>query len=338
MEGTMSFRSVRTTTALAGSLALALMLTACGGSDSESSSGQAPSSDTPVTVQAGFIPVIDVAALYLGDAQGFFTDRGIELEIQTGQGGAALVPPVISGEYQFAFSNMVSVLTARAKGLPLQIIASGSSSTGVDGKDVSMIRVPEGSDIRSAADLAGRRVSVNTLNNLLQMLGAVAVDADGGNPDDVQYVELPFPDAVAALDKGEIDAMVTAEPFDSIAAGIGTRVISSPYLQMSDDPLTTSVYFSSEQQLQENPELFQSIVAAINESLEYAQEHPDEVRAQLSTFTAIDPAVIEQVTLPTFQPDIPEESVQTFIDTAEQYGIVEGDVSYDDLVWSGPEN
>ncbi|WP_299960447.1 ABC transporter substrate-binding protein [uncultured Modestobacter sp.] len=334
----MSFRSERTMTALAGSLAIALTLTACGGSDSESSAEPAPSSDTPVTVQAGFIPVIDVAALYLGDEQGFFADRGIDLEVQTGQGGAALVPPVVSGEYQFAFSNMVSVLTARARGLPLQIIASGSSSTGEDGQDVSMIRVPEESDIQSAADLAGRRVSVNTLNNLLQMLGDVAVDADGGNPDDVEYVELPFPDAVAALDGGEIDAMVTAEPFDTIAAGTGTRVISTPYLEMSADPLTTSVYFSSEQQLNEDPELFQAIVEAINESLEYAQAHPDEVRAQLSTFTQIDPAVIEQVTLPTYDPEIPEESVQTFIDTAKEFGIVEGTVSYDDLVWSGPEN
>ena len=335
----MSFRSVRATTALAGSLALALTLTACGGSDDDTAAaGQAPSSATPVTVQAGFIPVIDVAALYLGDAQGFFTDHGIDLNINTGQGGAALVPPVVSGEYQFAFSNMVSVLAARAQGLPLQIIASGSSSTGEDGKDVSMIRVPADSPIQSAADLAGKKVSVNTLNNLLQMLGDVAVDADGGKPDDVQYVELPFPDAVTALQNGDIDAMVTAEPFDSIAADTGARVIASPYLDMSDSPLTTSVYFSSEQQLQKDPELFKAIVAAINESLEYAQGHPDEVRAQLSSFTQIDPAVIQKVTLPTFDPAIPKDSVQTFIDTAKKFGIVDGDVSYDDLVWSGAGN
>ena len=34
---------------------------------------------TPVTVQAGFIPVIDVAALYLGDEMGIWKKHGIEL-------------------------------------------------------------------------------------------------------------------------------------------------------------------------------------------------------------------------------------------------------------------
>jgi len=52
-----------------------------------------PSKATPVTVQAGFIPVIDVAALYLGEKHGFFANRGIKLNIHTAQGGAALVPP-----------------------------------------------------------------------------------------------------------------------------------------------------------------------------------------------------------------------------------------------------
>ncbi|MYQ30442.1 ABC transporter substrate-binding protein [Streptomyces sp. SID4956] len=263
---------MRRRTALAAAVGLALSLTACGSGDS--SAGLDPSAETPVTVQAGFIPVIDVAALYLGQKQGFFSQHGIKLDIKTAQGGAALVPPVVSGEYQFAFSNMVSVLAARDKGLPLKVIASGSDSTGVAGKDVTMIRVPKNSPIKSAADLAGKKVSVNTLNNLLEMLGEVAVKADKGDPDAVKFVELPFPDAVTALGKGDIDAMVTAEPFDTIAAGVDTRVIASPYLEMSKSSLTTSVYFTSEEQLKKNPKLFTALKAAIDESLAYAQSHP----------------------------------------------------------------
>ncbi|WP_328498773.1 ABC transporter substrate-binding protein [Streptomyces sp. NBC_00414] len=325
---------MRRRTALAAAAGLALSLTAaCGGG--ESSGGQAPSSKTPVTVQAGFIPVIDVAALYLGEKQGFFSDRGIKLDIKTAQGGAALVPPVVSGQYQFAFSNIVSVLSARGQGLPLKVIASGSNSTGTEGKDVTMIRVPKDSPIRSAADLAGKKVSVNTLNNLLQMLGEVAVDADKGDPDKVQFVELPFPDAVTALGKGDIDAMVTAEPFDTIAADAGTRVIASPYLDMAKSSLTTSVYFTSEAQLKKNPKLFTALKAAIDESLAYAEAHPRETRAQLSSFMKIDPEVAQKVTLPTFAPAIEQSSVETFVKTARAHGLIDKDISYDDLVWSG---
>ncbi|WP_166462581.1 ABC transporter substrate-binding protein [Amycolatopsis acidicola] len=326
----MEFRAMNRRTALAA--ALALSLTACGSGGS--AAGLDPTPQTPVTVQAGFIPVIDVAALYLGDKQGFFTSRGIKLDINTAQGGAALVPPVISGQYQFAFSNVVSVLAARAQGLPLKVIASGSNSTGVEGKDVSMIRVPENSPVRTAADLVGKKVGVNTLNNLLQMLGDVAVSAAGGDPAAVKFVEMPFPDQVTALGNGTLDAMVTAEPFDTIA-NKGTRVISSPYLDMAKSSLTTSAYFTSEQQLQQNPKLFTALKAAIDESLTYANAHPDEVRGQLSSFMKIDPAVVSQVTLPTFAPGISKDSVAAFVKAAKQYNLVSADVSYDDLVWSG---
>lgn len=329
----MEFRSMRRRTALVAAAGLALSLTACGSGDS--SAGLDPSSETPVTVQAGFIPVIDVAALYLGEKQGFFSKQGIKLNIKTAQGGAALVPPVVSGEYQFAFSNMVSVLAARDKGLPLKVIASGSDSTGVAGKDVTMIRVPKDSPIKSAADLAGKKVSVNTLNNLLEMLGEVAVKADNGDPDAVKFVELPFPDAVTALGKGDIDAMVTAEPFDTIAAGVDTRVIASPYLEMSKSSLTTSVYFTSEDQLKKNPKLFTALKTAMDESLAYAQSHPRETRAQLASFMTIDPAVAQKVTLPTFSPKIPKTSVEAFVKAAHDRGLVDGDISYNDLVWSG---
>ncbi|MEZ7006224.1 ABC transporter substrate-binding protein [Streptomyces sp. AD55] len=325
---------MRRRTALAGAAGLALSLSACG-SGGSTAGGGAPSSKKPVTVQAGFIPVIDVAALYLGEQQGLFSERGLKLDIKTGQGGAALVPPVVSGQYQFAFSNVVSVLAARDKGLPLKIIAAGSNSTGVDGKDVTMIRVREDSPIRTAADLEGKKVSVNTLNNLLQMLGEVAVTAARGNPDKVRFVELPFPDAVTALKKGDIDAMVTAEPFDTIAAQHGTRVIASPYLEMSDTSLTTSVYFTSEDQLKKNPELFTGLKAAIDASLAYANSHPDETRAQLASFMTIDPAVAEKVTLPTFSPEIPEASVDAFVKAAGKYGIIDRPLAYRDLVWSG---
>ncbi|MBQ0826607.1 ABC transporter substrate-binding protein [Streptomyces tagetis] len=325
---------MRRRTALAGAAGLALSLSACG-SGGSTAGGGSPSSKKPVTVQAGFIPVIDVAALYLGQQQGLFSDHGLKLDIKTGQGGAALVPPVVSGQYQFAFSNVVSVLAARSKGLPLKIIAAGSNSTGVDGKDVTMIRVREDSPIRTAADLEGRKVSVNTLNNLLQMLGEVAVTAARGNPDKVKFVELPFPDAVTALKKGDIDAMVTAEPFDTIAAQNGTRVIASPYLEMSDGSLTTSVYFTSEDQLKKNPGLFTRLKAAIDASLTYANAHPDETRAQLASFMTIDPAVAKKVTLPTFSPQIPEASVDAFVKAAGKYGIIDRPLAYHDLVWSG---
>lgn len=49
----------------------------------------------------------------------------------------------------------------------------------------------------------------------------------------------------------------------------------------------------------------------------------------------IDPGVAQKVTLPTFSPKIPQSSVEAFVKAARTHGLVDGDISYNDLVWSG---
>jgi len=299
--------------------------------------GSASATDTPntvVTVQAGFIPVTDVAALYLGEEVGIFKKHGIDLKVNMGTTGAALVPSVMSGEYHFAFSSLVSLLQARDKGLPVKIIAAGSSSTATSGADVTMIHAGPNSGIKSAKDLEGKTVSVNALNGLLQLLGKIAVKADGGDPGKVRFIELGFADALAALQSGKIDVMVGAEPFGTAAIAAGFPAINSPYIAMSKKSMLTSAYFTFENQLKSNPELFKNIRAAINESLDYAQKNPDGVRKQLPKFTKLGPEVAAKLILPTYLTAVPKESIELFSTYAKEFGMINKPTVYDDIVWS----
>ena len=47
------------------------------------------------------------------------------------------------------------------------------------------------------------------------------------------------------------------------------------------------MYFTSQQLIAENPDLVKRFTEAMNESLAYADAHPDEVRAALGTYTKI---------------------------------------------------
>lgn len=321
--------------AVAAVAALALTtLVGCGGSSSGTSS--TPGKDgTTVTVQAGFIPVIDVAALYLGKDQGIFQKEGINLKVNMGTSGAAVVPAVVSGQYTFGFSAIVSLLQAKDQGVPVKIIAAGSNSTAKAGADVTMIHAAPSSGIKSPKDLEGKTVSVNALNGLLQMLCDVAVKKDGGDPSKVHFIELPFANAVSALKSHKIDAMVGAEPFGTAAISAGFPAISSPYLSMSQDPMLTSAYYTSDAQLQKNPELFTKLGKAIDESLTYAQAHPDQIRAELPKFSGLSTADAQKAILPTYAPAIPQSSISLFSQYAKEFGLIKNDVSYSDIVWSG---
>jgi NitT/TauT family transport system substrate-binding protein len=103
---------------------LALTLVGCGGSGSDV---KTEGGNAQLTV--GVIPIVDVAPIYLGQQKGFFSERKIKLTLKLAAGGAAIVPSVMSGEFQAGFSNFTSLLLAREKGLPLKVVANGVSRT-----------------------------------------------------------------------------------------------------------------------------------------------------------------------------------------------------------------
>jgi NitT/TauT family transport system substrate-binding protein len=296
-------------------VAAALSVAACGSDEPAPASG----GGTPDQVKVGVIPILDVAPIYLGKQKGFFTNRQIDLTLESAQGGAAIVPGVVSGQLQFGFSNMVSLLVGQSNDVPIKVVSNGVGSTGQDGKDFGAIVVKADSPYRTAADLVGKKVTVNTLKNIADTAVRASVRKAGGDPATVNMVELPFPDMPAALSAGRVDAIFVVEPFVSIAVGQGGRILASSYVDTAPN-LTVAAYFTSQRLVGSNPDLVRRFTEAMKESLAYADSHPDEARDVISTYTEIDPKVIQQLTLPKWPADINRDSVQTLAQLARQDG------------------
>jgi NitT/TauT family transport system substrate-binding protein len=306
-----------------------LFAAACGGSDD--SGGSSSAGGEPDAVTVGVIPIVDVAPIYLGDEQGFFEDQGIDLTLETAQGGAAIVPGVVSGQYQFGFSNVTSLLLATSKGLPLQVVANGVASTGKQGADFGAVVAKAGSGITDAAGLAGKRVAVNTLNNIGTTTINESIRKAGGDPSGVTYVELPFPDMPAALDAGNVDAIWVVEPFLTIATKAGATFIASNYVDAAPD-LTVATYFTSKQIAGENADLLTRFTTAVEQSLEYASQHEDETRAVLSNYTEIDQAVVGAMTLPAWPTEINRASIEQLGQLAVDDGLLPEQPDLDTLL------
>lgn len=296
-----------------------MSLTACGGADGSATGGGTGIGHREITV--GVIPILDVAPIYLGIQQGFFAERKLRVKLEPAQGGAAIVPAVLSGQFQFGFSNNTSLLLAQTRGLPLKIVAPGSSSTGTPGRDFAGVVVPDGSPIRSSADLSGRSVAINTLNNIGDTVVREAVRKAGGDPATVKFVELPFPEMPAAVLSGRVDAAFVVEPFLTIARNQRSRDISSAYAEATAN-LSVASYFTSEDLIESEPALVEAFTEAMVESQAYAASHPDETRQVLSTYTSIGADLIPTLTLPSFAAKINRQSVQALADMAERDGLV----------------
>ena len=97
----------------------------CGSSNSSSGGDKSGAVDK---IKVGVIPIVDVAPIYLGKAKGFFTKQNIDLSLEQAQGGAAIVPAVVSGQYQFGFSNVVSLMLEPADSRPLPAALAGENA------------------------------------------------------------------------------------------------------------------------------------------------------------------------------------------------------------------
>jgi NitT/TauT family transport system substrate-binding protein len=317
---------MRRTLAVVAVIGTLLASSACT-SDAEAEGGK----PAGTRIDVGVIAIIDVAPIYLGKAKGFFSRRGIDLNLTAEQGGGPIVKGVLAGKYQFGFSNVTSLMAAQADGAPLKAVASGVASTGRSGRDFSAVVVRDGSPIRSAKDLDGKRIGVNILKNIGDTTVRQSVRKAGGDASSLTFEAIPFPQMAGALRSGKVDAAWVVEPQLSEILTSGGNVVASNFVDTAPD-LTVALYFTSQATIGKDPHLVASFTEAIQESLDYAAGHPEEVRDVVGTYTPINDTVRISMILPSWPEDINRASLDRVATLGREDGIFKKLPSLDDLL------
>jgi len=281
-------------------LVLSTLLVGAGSACSDRHDQAAPAA---TRLEVGIVPVIDA--------------RRLEVVPKPSQAGATIVATVLSGNQQIGFSNNTSLLIAASKGAPLRIVAAGNQAS--DG-DYAVIFARSGGPIRAASDLAGKRIAVNNLNNVGPLSVNAALEASGVDISGVKFVEIPFPQMGAALTQGRVDAAWAVEPFVSaIKAAGGARTVLRTYPLIAPH-FPVASYFTRRAYAASDADVVNRFREAMNESLAYAQAHPDEVRAILPTYIDLSPKVAAGVTLPEWNAGVDTQLLRRTADLALRYG------------------
>jgi NitT/TauT family transport system substrate-binding protein len=307
--------------AVAISVAALMGIAACGGGDDGGGGGGGGDSNKPTTLKVGVIPIADVAPLYVGMKQGFFKQENLTIQPQLAEGGATITAQTVSGDLQIGFSNVTSLVIASSKKLPVQIVASGVQAAKDDSGAWDAVLSKKGSPIKDLKALEGKTVSVNNLNNVGPLTINNAMEKAGADYKKIKYVEVPFPDANAALDTGRIDAAFVVEPFVSQGKAQGANEITHSFEETAPN-YTVATYFVTKQYAAQNKDALDRFVRAINKSLDYAQTHPDVVRQIVPTYTKIPADVAAKIQLPTWSPNLNQPSIQQTVDLAQRYGFI----------------
>jgi NitT/TauT family transport system substrate-binding protein len=204
-------RAGRASLAAAGGLAVAVLAAACTSSQTGTSATTASAHLEKTNLVVGSLPVVDTAGLFLAQQNGYFKQAGLNVKIQPIIATPQAIPDMLKGTVDIvAGANYVSFFQAdEVKHLNLKVLADGESCSTDTFEVLSLPKY----GIKSAKDLAHKRIAVNTKPNVQTLLTNTALQTAGVSPNSVTYVPIAFPKMGAALASHEVDAISAVEPF-----------------------------------------------------------------------------------------------------------------------------
>jgi NitT/TauT family transport system substrate-binding protein len=184
----------------------------CGGPSSSSLS----SNDLPrvsglekTNLTVGAVPVADEAGLYIAQDEGLFAAEGLHVTIDPILSSADATKGQNDGKFDITAGNVVSYVQEQvAHQSDLEIVAEGSL---MQANNQALYTLPE-SPVTNIADLKGRRIGVNVLNNIGTLLISSVLEEHGMSVRDVHFVPVPFPGLGQALKRHVIDVAWLPEP------------------------------------------------------------------------------------------------------------------------------
>jgi NitT/TauT family transport system substrate-binding protein len=262
------------------------------------------------------------AFLAYGVQEGFFKERDLDVKVTPSQGGATVVPAVVSGDSDIAGSNLVSVLLAQGKDIPVKIVAPGTFVRGKRSQDFSAILAAGDGDIRSPKDLEGKTLAVNTLKNVAELAAKASLAKQGVDVSEIELAEVDFPDMNGALAEGRVDAAFQIEPFVSLALKEGHRVIDRPYVGTKPG-LQIGCYFTSEQYLSQNEDVVERFRQGVADTAAAIAEDPSAFREFLPEASEIPPPAAQKAILPAWKAENDQASLDLTAELMERYGVVD---------------
>ena len=244
--------------------------------------------------------VMETFPLELAQDLGYFREEGVAVNIEH---AAKVSEAVLSGSCEMSFDGYVATIQATTAGQKLKAFLV----VGIRPTTVLVVAPKNSASIRTLADLKGKLVGVNVFGGATEMNLKHALKQNAIANSDVTLIQTGSgPKAVAALERGKVDAAFTST---TVLAVLRRRVSGVNTLLDLRTPDATKAFFGVDaiggyslntkpEWLAEHPEQARRIARAMVRTLRWAREHPlEEVYSKLQPIYRSDDKQVDMAVL-----------------------------------------
>lgn len=334
----------------ATTIAALVLAAACGGTGA-SPTASAPVASTPggssapiqpsagsggapevAQLTVGTLPIVDVAPVHIALARGLFAKEGLTVTTEVMQGGAAAIPALVSGDLDIAFGAWPSFLAANQQGIALRAVADGDAAA--PGFTQFLARPDSGLEGKPAL-MAGKKIAVNTLNSLGEMAVRSTLKQAGVDPQNVQLVEIGFPDMAATLERGNVDVIWAVEPtVTNVKNNLKAVVVVDSYVGPIEG-FPVAGYFVTADFATKNPKTVAAFQRAIVAAADVAADKAAVVGI-LPTFAKLTPELAATLSLPRYNGRLAPATLKRVYDYLVEFKILEPGLDVNALILPTP--
>jgi NitT/TauT family transport system substrate-binding protein len=209
------------------------------------------------------------APFFLGLERGYFSEEGIDLQIQEGRGSVPTVQAVAGGTADFGYADVASMIKAATQGAP--VITPGVL---LQTSPMAVIGLTE-RNIHTPADMRGKTVAL-TPGDSLSLVWPLLLKKMGLKENELTVVSGDPQTKINAVVNGRADLMLgyLMDQNLRIEKATGKPVTSIPFSDFGVN-LVSSCIVVSRDMVSKNPDLVRRFMKAATRAVEAAEKDPE---------------------------------------------------------------
>ena len=303
-----------------------LMAAGCGGTDARGTGSgvqelaRATGEPEIHKLNVGALPITDLKQLYVADAEGFFQEEGLEVEIENFEGGAAIAPAVESGSVHIG--GPTRSRSCRRERVGWSSASSPAASTKGPGHWTSAIMVPKDSPIRRPKQLRRHNVAMNTLADINELVMRVYLTAWGWRRTTPSSSRYRSPTSWQHWPPVGWMARRLPSPSSPWPSSKGARVIEAqPFAAIGPEPFVAA-FFATDDWLRDNPNTAAAFRRAVNKATRNRNDHPEQRAEIIAHYTGVPSALARRIRYGEPRTEIREQDIQAQIELSHDYRLL----------------